>query len=182
MEYVNDPELAPGQTALAARRQTAGTAFAWAPGNEIDAFLAFVGTDHFAVVDGKLYKRQDDGMLAPFDVTKPQIVLKPMAGDTVFLTPDEFKQGYTMVVAPPADDVWLSMPTTPEEAAALIAQVSGVTDLMRGPGPVPQDASSESPAVDAADEASAPPLLAPGEGTPARKPGRPKGSTNKATS
>lgn len=164
MEYVNDPELTPGQTALAAKRQTAGTAFAWAPGNEIDAFLAFVGTNQFAVVDGKLYKREGDGTLSPFDVSKPQIVLKPMAGDTVFLTPDEFKQGYTMVVAPVVDlDVVLA-------------------DYRAAQAPVPQDASSESPAVDAAAEASAPPLLAPGEGQPARKPGRPKGSTNKAAS
>lgn len=172
-EFVNDPELAPGQVVLCGRRDVSGSAFSWEPGGEIDAFLAFVGSHLFAVVDGKLYKREGDGTLTPFDVSTPMIVVKPMAGDPFFHSPAEFKRTYSVIVTP----------VVPLPSSLMFSPgfVSEPTSAFDEPHKLPADASGALPAVDAADEASAPPLLAPGEGTPARKPGRPKVSTNKAS-
>ena len=82
------------------RRDVSGSAFSWEPGGRSARFLAFVGPHLFAVVDGKLYKREGDGTSPRSTCPAPMIVVKPMAGDPFFHSPAEFKRTYSVIVTP----------------------------------------------------------------------------------
>lgn len=96
-----DPVLEPAGRGLVALRTVAGEAFRWEPGGDVDEFVGFVG-DEFQAVAGQVYRRIADGVLVPFDVNRSLVVVKPVAGDMHFLSPDEFMQRWAMLEQPVA--------------------------------------------------------------------------------
>ncbi len=96
MMFKCDPVLEPGGRGLVALRTVAGEAFCWVPGGDVDEFVGFVGSE-FQAVGGQVYRRVADGVLVPFDVNVPLVVVKPPAGDMHFLSPDEFKQRWAIL-------------------------------------------------------------------------------------
>lgn len=104
-EFVCDPVLEPGETALVAVRTRAGRAFRWEPGGDADAYVAFVGAEFLAVVDGQVYSRSGPGQpLYPHDkIGEPHVVVRPVAGDPWYLSIHDFTTGWAAVVqGPPA--------------------------------------------------------------------------------
>lgn len=98
-EYRSDPELEPGTTALCAIRTQAGVAHAWAPGGDADAYVAHVGREYLAVVDGKVYTRDTaSGNLYPHELMSyPHIAIRCVGGDPIYLLPDAFKTMWATV-------------------------------------------------------------------------------------
>jgi hypothetical protein len=176
MEFRNDPQfddldpVGTGEGTLVAPRTSAGRAFRWEPGGDAEALVAFVGGSLLAV-EGKVFFREPDGSLSPVNVTQPCVWVKPPAGEPFTVTKHEFWTQYAEVV--------LTAPLSATEVQdklnsgeAVLAPLAGVA------GEVEVAVHLSSPAADtpgdgATASASSPVVQAP------RKPGRPKGSTNK---
>lgn len=104
MSFVNDPkieDLSPvgaGQPMLVAARTLCGEAFRWEPGGDAEALVSFVGGQLVAVA-GEVYRRQPDGALFPFadELKFARVIVKPPAGEVIWLSPDAFTQGWAHV-------------------------------------------------------------------------------------
>lgn len=114
-QFTCDPTLKPGDTILAAHRRTAGPAYAWEPGGDAEAYVAFVGPEHLAVVDKEVYVRLMDGSLHPHrHIKDAHVVVRPVGGEPLYLTVHEFTTQYAVL-----------------DTAALIADAHGkLTDAL----------------------------------------------------
>lgn len=123
MRFVCDPVLKPGDKVLAGKRTVVGEAFAWQPGDNIDAFLEFVG-DSFVAVGGQVYLRQTDGSLSPFDVARLLVIVKPPAGELLFLHPNEFQQHWASLVTDDTPEV-IEAVNAPDPVATVVDVADG---------------------------------------------------------
>ena len=97
-QFTCDPTLKPGDTVLAAHRRNAGTAYAWEPGGDAEAYVAFVGTEYLAVVDGEVYIRLMDGSLHPHrHIKDAHVVVRPVGGEPIYLTVHDFTTQYAVL-------------------------------------------------------------------------------------
>lgn len=95
-----DPSLEPGVPTVVARRTLCGPAMLWQPGSgDVKAFAEFVG-DGLVPVGDVLYERRPDGSLVPFDTSREVVVVKPAAGDLLFLSPAELRAQFVAVSLP----------------------------------------------------------------------------------
>lgn len=182
-QFTCDPTLKPGDTVLAAYRTNAGPAYAWEPGGDADAYVAFVGLEHLAVVDGQVYSRLMDGSLHPHTHIKvAHIVVRPVAGQPTYLTPHEFTTQWAVLdTAALIADADAKLTDAIERAEAFQAELAearaayqidnGEVIAVENAGPVVPPAAV---AGQAGAEAAGP---APAPAAPKR--GRPVGSTNK---
>lgn len=146
MPFVNDPQFADlspvgkGAAMLVAARTRCGEAFAWVPGGDADALVAFVG-DELVAVAGVVYQRQGDGTLAPFDamLKAPLVVVKPPAGEVIWLTSAEFKSQWAQVLvdaAPKAVEKYYKQPDQDVSDEATEAEVLAVAhEVLESPAP-----------------------------------------------
>lgn len=192
-QFTCDPTLQPGQAMLAAPRHTAGIAYAWEPGGDAEAYVAFIGPEHLAVVDGQVYARLMDGSLHPHrHIHQPHIAVRPVAGDPKYLTPHEFTTqwavvDYAAIIA--AADAKLTdaieraerfqqelIDAQLEHADQLAAAYqidNGVVIAVENVGPVVP------PPADASEAGAEGSSSTPAPAEPKRSPGRPAGSKNK---
>jgi hypothetical protein len=96
--FRNDPSLEPGETALVAQRTMCGVGLRWTPGGDAEQYVSFVGVEHLALVDGAVYLRTADGGLHPHGmIGQDHIVVKPPAGQPLYVTPHTFVTGWASV-------------------------------------------------------------------------------------
>lgn len=125
-----DPVAGVGRFGWAGRRVLVGECFGWVPGGDVDEFVGFVG-DGFVAVGGLVYRRLGDGLLAPFDVNRRLVAVRPPAGDVVFLSPDEFtEQWASWVEDRPTVDAPVDVVDVPVDGPDGVS----VPDVKRRPG------------------------------------------------
>lgn len=149
IKWVNDPVLEPGVPTLVARRTDAGYGYLWDPATgDPAALVAWLRQydQNFTLVDGTLYRKVTDKSLELIELASPLVWFARLAtnGEAVReYGPAYFKTWGAAVVAPKvADEPELTL----DEIEAAIAEVSGVSDLMRGPAPSLATPPGDSPA------------------------------------
>lgn len=148
MPFVNDPQfddLSPvgsGEPMLVAARTRCGEAFRWEPGGDAEALVSFVGAELVAV-QGQVYRRYPDSSLVPFSaLLSSLVVVKPPAGEVLWLTPAEFAQQFAQVVvvaAPPDAGASSTSDVAEEGDRAVSSPVADAASAPRKkPGPKPK--------------------------------------------
>lgn len=104
MKFVNDPtaaDLSPvgsSTPALVATRILCGEAFLWDPATgDAGALAEFLG-EQVVAVGGKVYREAANGVLNPLRDTEARcVVVRPPAGDILFLPEDRFTTNWAIV-------------------------------------------------------------------------------------
>ena len=164
------PRFGAGAPVLLAERTRCGEAFVWEPGADAQALVDFVG-ERFVLVAGEVYERWGDVLRLVGWLKERRVVVKPPAGDVLFLSPGEVATQWASV------SVWEVAPVENPSAAELnerFVLVDGLVPPSTDAG-VPPIAPADAGAGDG--EQAAPEVVA-ASPAPARR-GRPPGSKNR---
>lgn len=125
MKFVNDPKaetLQPvggGGAALVATRVLCGEAFLWDPASGDAAALAEFLGEQVVAVGGKVYREGDSGALYPLRDTEARcVVVRPPAGDILFLPEDKFTANWAILHVEKQSDPEPPPTDAPTEAPA----------------------------------------------------------------